>query len=244
MDLIAGRPSPIFKHPRRSKQTEVLDGPVETGELAVILSDLARFNGAMLGRWLVIRWLRQALHRLPPGQPVTLLDIGCGHGDLLRAVRHWAQKSGRQIKLTGIDLNPQVIGIARANTDGSDAIEYCATDVFDYKPPHSIDIVTTSLVAHHLTDAMIVRLLRWLEANAQKGWLICDLRRSIVPFYFIALAGRLLRLHPVITYDGRVSVARSLTRKEWRECVLAAGIASSALDIRSFMFRFMIGRMK
>jgi len=84
MDLIAGRPSPIFKHPRRSKQTEVLDGPVETGELAVILSDLARFNGAMLGRWLVIRWLRQALHRLPPGQPVTLLDIGCGHGDLSR----------------------------------------------------------------------------------------------------------------------------------------------------------------
>src|SRR5207248_11226562 len=90
MDLIAGRPSPIFKRPRRSKQTEVLYGPVETGELAVVLSDLARVNGAMLGRWLVIRRLRPALHRLPPAQRLTLFDIGCGNGHLLRFVRPWA----------------------------------------------------------------------------------------------------------------------------------------------------------
>lgn len=244
MDLIAGRPPPVFERLRRSMQTEVLDGSVEPRELALILSDLARFNGAMLGRRLVIRWLNHALQRLPPHQPLTLLDIGCGYGDLLRAVRHWAQRNGRAIKLIGVDLNPQVIGIARTNTDASDEIDYHAADIFDYEPPHAVDIVTTSLVTHHLSDAMIVRLLRWLEATAHKGWLICDLQRSIVPFYFIAAAGFLLRLHPVVTYDGRVSVARSLTRKEWRQSILAAGIPSTAFEIRSFMFRLMIGRIK
>ena len=244
MDLITGRPLPVFERLRRSTQTEVLDGSVDSRELALILSDLARFNGAMLGRWLIVRWLNHALRRLPPQQPVTLLDVGCGYGDLLREVRHWAQRHDRAIKLVGLDLNPQVIAIARAKTDAADGIEYYAADIFDYQPPHPIDVVTTSLVTHHLSDTMIVRLLRWLETTSHKGWLICDLQRSIVPFHFIALAGRLLRLHPVVTYDGRVSVARSLTREEWQEAILAAGIPTSALNIRSFMFRLMIGRMK
>ena len=50
MDLIAGRPPPVFEGQRRSMQTEVLDNSVESRELAIILADLARFNGAMLGR--------------------------------------------------------------------------------------------------------------------------------------------------------------------------------------------------
>jgi hypothetical protein len=47
----------VFERRRRGMQTEVLDGSVDARELALILSNLARFNGAMLGRWLVVRWL-------------------------------------------------------------------------------------------------------------------------------------------------------------------------------------------
>ena len=65
-----------------------------------------------------------------------------------------------------------------------------------------------------------------------------------MPFYFIALAGALLRLHPVVVYDGRISVARSLTRAEWESAIAAAGIPRDAVDLRWFMFRFVIGRLK
>lgn len=95
MDLIAGRPSPRFDSARRSAQSEILDGRIETGELAKILGDLARFNGAMMGHWPVLRWLDRAVRNIPPDQPLTLLDIGCGYGDLLRAVRRWASKRRR-----------------------------------------------------------------------------------------------------------------------------------------------------
>jgi hypothetical protein len=47
-----------------------------------------------------------------------------------------------------------------------------------------------------------------------------------------------------VTYDGRISVARSLTRKEWIDRIRAAGIARSAINLRWFMFRFVIGRLK
>jgi len=65
-----------------------------------------------------------------------------------------------------------------------------------------------------------------------------------VPFYFIALAGLLLRLHPVVVYDGRISVARSLTRVEWEKLIAQAGIARKAVTLRWFMFRFAIGRLR
>jgi 2-polyprenyl-3-methyl-5-hydroxy-6-metoxy-1,4-benzoquinol methylase len=244
MDLTAGRPAPVFARAKRSAQSEVLDGRVDTAELAKILVDLARFNGAMMGHWPVLQWLDRAVRDLPPEQPLTLLDIGCGYGDLLRAVRRWANKHGRAMRLIGVDLSPQVVEVARQATAAADDIDYHAADVFEFAPQGPIDFVTTSLVTHHLTDAMIVRFLCWMETYAGKGWVIYDLQRSRVPFYFIALAGVLLRLHPVVTYDGRISVARSLTRKEWHARIAEAGIAADAIDLRWFMFRLAIGRMK
>ena len=65
MPLTANRPPPVFDSGRRSAQPEILDGPVESAELADILRDLARFNGAMMGHWPVLRWLDRATAALP-----------------------------------------------------------------------------------------------------------------------------------------------------------------------------------
>jgi SAM-dependent methyltransferase len=235
---------PVFDPARRSAQTEVLDGPLDTTELADVLHDLARFNGLMLGHWPVLRWLNAAVKSLPAEQPLTIVDVGCGYGDLLRALRGWARKRGRHVRLIGIDLSPQVIDVARRATDVADDIDYQVTDVFNFRPSHPIDFVASSLVTHHLSNEMIVRFLQWMEASARRGWIVYDLQRSVVPFYFIAVAGPLLSLHPVVVHDGRISVARSLTRAEWRERIAQAGIRLAAVDLRWFIFRFAIGRRK
>lgn len=243
-DLTASQLPPVFDRTRRSVQTEVLDGPVDTNELTKILRDLARFNGAMMGHWPVIQWLNRAARNIPKDEPLTLVDVGCGYGDLLRTVRRWASKHGRPMRLVGIDLSSQVIEVARRVTGAADDIDFRVANVFEFKPDGPVDLVTASLVTHHLSDAMIVRFLRWMEASAQRGWVIYDLQRSIVPYYFIALAGTLMRLHPVVSYDGRISVARSLTRTEWKYAIGEAGIPDDSVDLRWFMFRFVIGRVR
>jgi len=242
--LIENRPPPVFERARRSAQTEILDDPISTVALAPILRDLARFNGIMQGHRPVLQWLDRATRSLPPEQPLVILDIGCGYGDLLRAIQAWAKRRGRVIRLIGIDLSAQVIEVARSVTPQDQNIDYYATDIFDFRASEPIDFAVTSLVTHHLPDAMIERFLRWMEENARRGWVIYDLQRSIVPFYFIALAGIALRLHPVVVYDGRISVARSLTKAEWEARLRAAGIPREAVDLRWFMFRFAIGRLK
>jgi SAM-dependent methyltransferase len=230
---------------RRSAETEWLDAAdASPEELALVLRDLARFNGAMLGHWPVIDWLRRATKDAPKKKPLTLVDVGCGYGDLLRTIRRWARKRGLTIRLIGLDLNHETIRVAQKVTDDADEIAYCVTDVFDFAPPVPIDFVVSSLVTHHMSDDLIVRFLRWMEEEARKGWLIYDLQRHRVPYHFIGLMGKLTRLHPMVIHDGRISVARSLTRAEWLARTGEAGIARDAMQLRWFLFRFAIGRLR
>src|SRR3984957_3148247 len=149
---------------RRSAEIEWLDGAdVSPQELALVLHDLARFNGAMLGHWPAIDWLRDATKDAPKEVALTLVDVGCGYGDLLRAIRRWARKRDLTIRLIGLDLNRETIRIAQAATDDTDEIRYCVMEVFDFVPAVPIDFVVSSLVTHHMSDDLIVKFLRWME---------------------------------------------------------------------------------
>jgi SAM-dependent methyltransferase len=229
---------------RRSDQAEWLDdAELQPEELARVLRDLARFNGAMFGHRPVIAFLLRVAARAGQGQTLTVLDVGCGYGDLLRAVRRAFDRRGLPIRLIGLDLSRETIRIAQAATDAADKIAYHAGDVFAFRPPEPVDVVVSSLLTHHMSDEMITAFLRFMEQTARRGWLIYDLQRHIVPYAFIGLMGKLTRLHPMVIHDGRISVARSLTRAEWEERLDAAGIARAAVKLRWFLFRFVIERL-
>lgn len=242
--LVTLRP-PVRDLSRRSAEAEWLDGAdIHPQELERVLRDLARFNGAMLGHWPVLAWLRRALRHAPGGGPLTLIDVGCGYGDLLRAIRGWADRRGLPLRLIGVDLSRDTVRIAEAATKRTDGIEYHAADIFAFRPDTPVDFVVSSLLTHHMTDVMIVEFLRWMEATARRGWFIYDLQRHPVPYHFIGAVGRLIRLHRMVIQDGRISVARSLTRGEWINRIAGAGIDRQAVQLRWFLFRFAIGRLR
>ena len=57
----------------------------DRSERAAYLESLAWFNGVMLGHRPVLSWLKAAARGA--SEPLTLMDVGCGYGDLLRAIR-------------------------------------------------------------------------------------------------------------------------------------------------------------
>ncbi|MBX6327237.1 MAG: methyltransferase domain-containing protein [Pseudolabrys sp.] len=230
---------------QRSREREWIDdADLSADELVCVLRDLARFNAAMLGHWPVLSWLRRAVRNLPRDTPLTLIDVGCGYGDLLRVIRRWSRRGRRPIRLIGVDISRETIRIAQSATNSDDAIEFYAADVFRYHEAVPADFIVSSLFAHHLSDAMIVDFLRWMETNARRGWFIYDLQRHRVPYLFIGLMGLVTRLHPMVIHDGRISVTRSLTRREWQARLAEAGVGLNAVDLRWFIFRFAIGRLK
>jgi len=229
----------------RSQTLEWLDTATPPlAERAAYLRSLAKLNGAMLGHRPVLNWLGNATRGLSQDEPFTLLDVGCGYGDLLRAVRRWAARRGVALKLIGIDIQADTIAIAREATPAGERIDYLVADVFNLRPSVRIDAVVSSLVAHHLDDRKIVALVRWMEATARRGWMISDLERHPVPYHVIGIAGRLMGVHPMVIQDGRISVTRALRRPEWRPIVEAAGIDPDAVRLDWFLHRLAVARLK
>ena len=230
---------------RRSEEAEWLDGADLDGEdLAAVLRDLAAFNRAMLGHYPILKWLGRAIRDPRPQAPLRLLDVGCGYGDLLRAVRRWADRRRLEIALLGLDSNAETVRIARAATDPRERIDFVVADALHYRPEAPIDLIVNSLLAHHLRDVEIVALLRWMEATAGRGWLVCDLQRHPLPYHVIGWAGRLARLHRTVIHDGQISVMRALSRSEWEAALATAGIPRGAATVRSFLFRWLVGRRR
>lgn len=236
---------PSINLKRRSDETEWLDrtdlNPVD---LENVLCDLASFNRTFLGHYPLVGWIAQAVRAAPKETPLTLVDVGCGYGDLLRAIRRRSRRWEIDLNLLGVDLNPETIRIARAATDPADRIDFHAINVFDLASTTPVDLIVSSLVTHHLSDREITEFVCLMERAARRGWAICDLQRSRLLYHFVGLSSRLARFHPMVTRDGQISVARSLTRAEWEARIAEAGISPADVSIRWFLFRFLVGRLR
>lgn len=229
----------------RRHEAEWLDGTnIDPRELEEVLRGLAKFNGAFLGHYPILRCLRRAIKSTPRGTSLTIFDVGCGYGDLLRAIRRLSRRYSAELNLVGIDSNPETIRIARAATNPADQIEFRVMNIFELPRTASIDFIISSLVTHHLTDSEITEFLQLMEAAARRGWLIYDLQRHWFLYHSIGRIGRLARLHPMVVRDGQISVTRSLTRAEWEERIAAAGISPKDATIRWFFYRFLIERLR
>src|SRR3954453_10173652 len=190
------------------------------------LHDLAVVNRVTFTHRPTLRWLDWAMAGLPADVAISILDVACGEGDLLRAIHRWAQRRGRRVQLTGLDLNPRSALAAAAQTPPAMAIAWRTGDVFEQAPDPRPDFIVTSQFTHHLADADIVRFLKWLERHAARGWFIPDLPRHAVAYYGFGLLATVARWHRIVRHDGMVSVARSFRRAEWARLLGDAGVAA------------------
>jgi 2-polyprenyl-3-methyl-5-hydroxy-6-metoxy-1,4-benzoquinol methylase len=230
---------------RSAEMEEMEAADVAEADLVDCLNDLARANTLTMARPPTLHWLERATRSLSRGSSFSLLDVGYGQGDMLRVIHSWATRRGLEPRLAGIDLSPWSATAAAAATDPALKIDYLVGDVFDYRPGEPIDFVVSSLVAHHMPDDVLVRFLRWMEANARRGWFINDLHRHPVAYYgFMALSSATL-MHRMVRHDGLISVARSFTRADWMRLLAASELApgSVAVDWR-FPFRICVGRLR
>ena len=209
----------------RAAGPEILDGEdVGAQTFTRVMDDLASVSRLMLAYGPTIGFLHRATRALPRGSSVRILDVGCGEGDLLRRIRRWACGRGLQAQLTGIDLNPRSAVAARARTPAVAAIDYVTGDIFDRAD--DADLVVSSLFAHHLTDAQVIRFLGWMQRHARRGWFINDLHRHPVAYPGFGIAARAAGWHPIVRRDGQTSVARGFRPQEWRELLARAEVAA------------------
>ena len=230
----------------RSAEPEWMDDPaIDPAVFAALLGDLARVNSWTLARPPTLAWLARATAHLKRGERFSLLDVGYGHGDMLRAIHRFAARRGLVAELSGIDLSPWSEPAARAATPEDMRIIYRTGDIFEMAAGERPDFIISSLVAHHMPDEMVVRFLRWMEASAGRGWFVNDLHRHKLAYWGFGLLARVMRWHPFVVHDGMLSVARSFRRADWERLIAAAGLSRAAVTLRWHMpFRLCAGRLR
>ena len=216
------------------------DEALDQATYSALLADLEAANRATLAARPTLLFLRRAAAR---SSHLRILDVGFGRGDTLRAVGRWCARHGVEAELVGVDLNPRSAVAARALPAGRLPIDYRTGDYRDQAGPW--DVVLSSLVAHHMTEAELTAFLRWMEAHARVGWFVNDLRRSAVAQAGFRALSTLARWHPIVRHDGALSVARSYTEGDWRVLLDAAGLGAVPVEVERWLpFRLCVGRLR
>ncbi len=192
----------------RSLTPEIMDQPHPSAEVTrKFHRDLALIH-RLMGNW------NQIIDRLASDPSLrSVIDIGCGDGELLRQIR---RRSGIS-QVTGVDLKPPACVIPDIPIVLADATH-------DLLPP--ADAAVCVMMLHHLTESQIIALIRNVGRSARR-FLCLDLVRHPLPLalYTVFLCPLLSRVGAA---DGRQSIRRALTGPELHALVEQALAESGA----------------
>lgn len=224
----------------RAIADELMDADdLDPATYAAVVADLARVNLVTMAARPTLAFLERVVlgtNRL------KLLDVGYGDGDMLRRIARWATRRQIEVELVGVDLNPRSELAARAHTPPGLPITYLTGDYAGHAGA-GWDVVISSLVAHHMTSEQLIAFLRFMEAEAGRGWFVNDLERHGFAHWGFPVLATLMRWHPIVKHDGTLSIARSYRPGEWPALLADAEIADARI-VRYFPFRLCVERLR
>ena len=225
---------------QRSSRLEHLDiGDYTAEEYEGCMVELRRVN-AWLGDTRALHQTLLAEIEQVGLKRFSVLDVGAGSGELLRAAAGWARSKHLSGRFVGVELNARSTSsiveesytfpeISAVRGDGL-RLPF-ADGTFDY--------AICSLFTHHFQDQAVVALLRELARTARRSIFVIDLHRHPVAYYFYTTIGRLFLHNRLIREDGALSILRSFTPHELSRLADRAGLEDVKVT-RTFPYRLVL----
>ena len=203
---------------------------------AKVLADLSRINGLTMAPRPTLGFLERVRAR-------GLGDLGFGAGDMLARIARWGDRRGVALDLVGVDLNRKSEPVAAMRLGARARL---ITGDYRALAGQGWDIILSSLVTHHMTPVQRTEFIRFMEAEAARGWLVNDLHRQRLPFAGYPLLATLAFVDPIVRRDGQLSVGRSFRRAEWRAMLAEAlsDMANECRIFRSFPYRLCVEHIR
>lgn len=214
---------------------ELLDDPgADPTTVRSSLRHIARSNRWFGGWWAVRRGLERVLGDRAigrsgdwgPGAPtpssLTLLDVGCGSGDLARLATRWARQQGIALTALGVERHRTAAAVSR--DAGVSTMLACASSL--PLRDGSVDIVVASQLVHHLAEDAIIDFLRAADRLARVGVIIADLRRSRLAEAGFWAGSRAFGFDAATRADGITSVRRGFSASALTGLLRRAGLTA------------------
>lgn len=199
----------------RSLETEMMDDFTLEGEMfRDTLDKLETINRLLGGNNVTIKGLKYLLKDQPKNKTITIVDLGCGHADILRDVAVFGRKHNYKLKLIGIDANPDAIEYAKELSKDYSELSLESMDIFseDFKK-QSFDVVLCTLFLHHFKKEQLISFLQPTVQKASIGMVVNDLHRHKLAYYLFKVIGLFIK-NQMVREDGLTSVLRAFKRKD------------------------------
>ena len=199
----------------RSEAPEIMDDfTLEGTLLRDTLDKLECINRLLGGNRVTLNGVKTILKNHPKDKEITIIDIGCGHGDILRDVAKMGRKQGFRFKLIGVDANTDAIAYANELSEEYKELQFYNMDIFsDAYKQIKADIVLCTLFLHHFTPKDVLKLLKNNLDKVRIGMIVNDLNRSKIAYYLFKV---ITAFEPnyMIKQDGLTSILKAFKRKE------------------------------
>jgi 2-polyprenyl-3-methyl-5-hydroxy-6-metoxy-1,4-benzoquinol methylase len=199
----------------RTEEEEIMDDfSLEGQELQDALDKIASINQLLGGNKLTLQGVEK-LFQHHSASIYTIVDVGCGNGDMLRALADYAKQKSLQVQLIGIDANAFTINYAKKLSENYPMISYQCEDVFSEAfNQMRCDIVLCTLTLHHFKNEQIDYLVKLFSKQSRMGVVINDLHRSAIAYRLFQLLCFVFRLNRMSKEDGLVSILRGFRKQE------------------------------
>ena len=229
---------PSFK--QRSYKKELLDqDDIPFAAIKRNMQELDFINRKLGGHDISLDGIVALINNVPVfNHTLTIIEIGCGGGDNLRAIKKWAAHIKLPVRLLGIDINEECIAYAKEQERNS-SIEFIQSDYKTVQMETKPDVIFSSLFCHHFKDEDLVFQLKWMQQHSQIGFFINDLHRHAVAFYSIKILTGLFSKSYLVKNDAPLSVLRGFKRNDWKRLFDSAGIENYNVKWR-WAFRWLV----
>ncbi|HEY4629360.1 MAG TPA: methyltransferase domain-containing protein [Flavobacterium sp.] len=200
----------------RTDEPETMDDFAMEGEiLRDALDKIAKINQLLGGNQLTLRGVQELIRNISKTTTITIVDVGCGNGDMLRNLADYGLKNDLEFQLIGIDANNFTVNHAQQLSRNYPNISYQCDDIFDKNfAKLKYDIVLCTLTLHHFKDNEIIQLLNVFNVNSNIGIVINDLQRSAIAYRLFQALCLVFRLNDMSREDGLISILRGFKKVE------------------------------
>ncbi|WP_333599912.1 methyltransferase domain-containing protein [Flavobacterium sp.] len=200
----------------RTTQSEIMDDFAMEGEiLRDALDKIAKINQLLGGNQLTLQGVERLIQKSDLSQTITIVDVGCGNGDMLRWLADYGNEYNVMFQLIGIDANDFTITHARNLSSLYPNVSYRCEDVFSESFQQlEYDIVLCTLTLHHFKDEEIKSLLKVFQEKAKLGIVVNDLQRSALSYRLFQALCFVFGLNAMSREDGLVSILRGFKKED------------------------------
>ncbi len=198
--------------PDRRHDTELMDVPgLPEAEVADAYRVLRQVNRQFFGgRRPIARELDRFLKDATAADPITILDVGSGSGDLARFSSDHLAMHGRPALPIALDRDPTALSLAV-----DDSLTACRADALRLPfADASIDLVMAVKFAHHFSGPALPTLFAEMARVARRRVIVLDIRRHWLAYVGFVAWSRVFTRNRLVRHDGPLSVLRGFTADE------------------------------